>query len=1006
MKRSPLLPAVLSRPQSALKLLSVIALCVLTQSPAATLYWDTNGSTAGAGTTPSGTWAASGTTFSASAAGTSSISATTTTLKDDLYFSAGTDAAGPYAVTLTNTQNARLLIIEEGTPTFTGGTLSLAASSGGITVNAGTGATVSSNITISGSQILNAAAGTTLTLDTGTFTRNAGASLNVLTTGTVTTTQTGLNAGSLVNGIIGTWATYGTGSATRYATINSGTNAITSLTGTAAATAAALTDTTGAVNYDLAAATGSTPASVSANTIRYTGAAATTAPGATLFSVNGLMNAGSGTWTIGTNALTIGANRELVVNPASASITISSVIQDNAAGASALTKIGANSLTLTGANTYTGVTYISQGSVTITNSSGLGSTLGNTVINSNGSTTTGGALYLSGGITIAEDIVITGPGDGIAANYNGAIASTNGTNTITGTLTLTGSNSYRLGANSGTVLNLGLIQRTGTDSASIVFSASSGGTINVTQAIKNNNGGITVHAGGTAILSASNNEIGAAVVQNGSTLKIAANNALNIAQNLQVGNSSGNTSTGLNNDVGTFFIEGVTQTISALNGYANGGTSPNNATTTDRRVITSGSALNSTLIVGNGNVNGSFDGVIENGSAGGTIAFTKVGTAIQTLTGTVANTYTGDTTVNGGILVLAKTAGINAVAGNLIIGDGTGSAGNDIVWLTNSNQIADTSIVTLNGTGTNAGILRLNNQSETIGGLSSTGGGGIVENESGSAATSTLAVNVAPATTQSYSGTLRNGDGSGTDGTLAFEKNGTGTQILTGASTYTGGTTVNAGTLQVNNTNGSATGSGPVLVTSAATLGGTGIITLGTGNRATIQGTLSPGSAASPVESIEFSIASGIGASTSGITFSGSTLAFDLGLAGSSLAAVGTSDTLLITGTLNEATDITFTGSNVFDFGGTGTAGWYKLVDTAAASGFNWTGLTVDANGLITGGLAYTNLAGGLTGSFYLGNGSTSGDYGDIYFQVTPEPGRALLLFGGMMAMAFRRRRR
>lgn len=1005
--RPPFVPTVRSCSKTAAKWLGLLAFYVAASSPltAATLFWDSNGAAAGAGTAPAGTWGTSAFWSNNSTTtnpGTSTTAATVTTLKDDVYFSAGTDATGSYAVTLNGIQSARQVIIEEGAPAFSGGTLNLAASSGGITLNTGAGpVSVGSNITITGSQILNVASGTTLTLDTGTFTRNPGASLNVQGAGTVTSTQAGLSAAGLSNGIIGPWASIGTGTATRYATFTG--NTMTSLTGTAAANAAALTDTTGTVNYDLAAATGTAPATVSANTIRYTGAAATTAPGATLFSVNGLMNAGTGTWTIGTNALTIGADRDLVINAANAGITINSIIQDNAGGASGLTKMGVSGLSLTAANTYSGVTYISQGAVTISNNNALGSTAGHTVINANGSTTTGGTLYLTNNITVAEDITITGPGDGIAANYNATIASTSGTNTITGTITLSGATSYRFGANAGTVLNLGLIQRTGTDSSSIVFSASGTGIVNVTQAIKNNYGAITVHGGGIAILSASNNEIGAAVVQNGSTLKIAANNALNTTQNLQVGNSSGNTNVGVSNDVGTFFLEGVTQTINALNGYANGGPATNNSTPTDRRKITSGSASNSTLIVGNGNGSGSFDGVIENGSAGGTIAFTKVGTGTQTLTGTVANTYTGNTTVNGGLLVLAKTAGINAVSGNLTIGDGTG---NDIVRLTNSNQIADTSIVTLNGTGANAGILRLNNQSETIGGLSSTGGGGIVENESGSAATSTLTVDVAAATTQSFSGTIRNGDGSGTDGTLAFEKNGTGTQVLSGASTYTGGTTVNAGSLLVNNTNGSATGSGPVLVSTAATLGGTGIINLGAGNRATILGTLAPGSAGSPIESLELSIASGIGASTSGVTFNGSTLAFDLGLAGSSVASVGTSDTLLITGTLNENTDIAFTGSNVFDFGGTGSAGWYKLFDTNATSAFDWSGLTVDANGLITGGLSYTNLGGGLTGNFYLGNGSTTGDYGDIYFQVAPEPGRALLLFGGMMAMAFRRRRR
>lgn len=980
---------------------ALLAVSGLSQSQAAVLYWDSNGNTAGAGAAPSGTWGTSAF-WSTSSAGTNSTANTTTTLKDDLYFSAGTDATGTYAVTLDNLRSARVLILEEGNVTFSGGTLNLASSNGGITMNgtASNAATVSSNVTITGAQIFNIATGNTLTLDTGTFTRNAGATLNVQGAGTVSSTQVGLNT-LQPTGLLGTWVTIGTGSATRYATLTGST--LSAYTGTTAATAANLTDTTGTLNYELTAATGSTPASVSANTIRYAGGSATLTAGGTLFSLNGLLTTGSGTLTIASNAVTIGADRDLVINTVGTSgVVISSVIQDNVAGASGITKTGNRGLTLSGDNTYTGVTYITQGQLTVSHANGLGSTVGNTVINANGSTSTGGALALSGNISIAENIVLTGPGDGISSSYSPTVFSTSGNNTITGTLTLSGTTSYRLGANSGTVLNLGLIERTGTDSASLIFSASGTGVVNVTQAIRNNGGGITVHGGGIAILSASNNLIGGTIIQNNSTLKLAADNALPTNQNVQLGQSAiVNTATGNNNDVATLFLEGVNQTINSLNGLPNAGASPNNASTTDRRKITSSSAADSVLTVGFNNGTGNFDGIIEDGTGGGKTSFVKAGTGTQTFLGTVANTYSGDTTVTGGTLILAKTAGITSVAGNLNIGDNSGT---DTVQLTNSNQIADTSVVSFNGA---AATLRLNGQNEVVGGLSSAAGSGIVQNESGAVGTSTLGLQVATATTQSYGGTLRDGDGAGTDGTLAVVKSGTGTQIFTGASTYTGGTTVNEGTLLAGNSTGSAIGSGPLLVATAGAFGGIGRVELAAGSRATFQGTLSPGASAGSVGTLEFSLASAMGSSTSGLTFDSATLAFDLGAAGSGISATGTSDLLLLSGTVNEATDLSFTGSNVFDFGNTGEAGWYKLVDSSATSLIDWTGLTVDANRQITGGLGYANLGNGLTGSFYLGNGSGLGDYGDIYFQAVavPEPGRMLLLGGGMLALLARRRR-
>ena len=42
----------------------------------------------------------------------------------------------------------------------------------------------------------------------------------------------------------------------------------------------------------------------------------------------------------------------------------------------------------------------------------------------------------------------------------------------------------------------------------------------------------------------------------------------------------------------------------------------------------------------------------------------------MTLTGATADTYTGTTTVKGGTLILNKLAGVTAIAGPLVIGDG------------------------------------------------------------------------------------------------------------------------------------------------------------------------------------------------------------------------------------------------------------------------------------------------------------------------------------------------
>lgn len=203
-----------------------------------------------------------------------------------------------------------------------------------------------------------------LALSLGAITRTGGVVNFVLPAGTQDATN-GITTSSPngASGILGHWAFVGTGASARYATV-SGSNVVAYTGGTAAADATGLVDTTGAVNYDLAAATGTVPATVSANTIRYTGGAGTTAPG-TSFSVNGLLNVGGGLWTIGTNQLTIGAARDLVVNTASGDIAISSAIANNAGGASSLTKSGTGTLTLSGGNTFTGAVNANAGTLVI-----------------------------------------------------------------------------------------------------------------------------------------------------------------------------------------------------------------------------------------------------------------------------------------------------------------------------------------------------------------------------------------------------------------------------------------------------------------------------------------------------------------------------------------------------------------------------------------------------------------------------------------------------------------
>ena len=136
-----------------------------------------------------------------------------------------------------------------------------------------------------------------------------------------------------------------------------------------------------------------------------------------------------------------------------------------------------------------------------------------------------------------------------------------------------------------------------------------------------------------------------------------------------------------NNTAGAFVLGGAgTYTIGA-GGIANSSTQLE----TINNFITLSAAqtwsANSGALAFGGNINNGGFLLSLGGAANTTISsvvsgaggLTKNGAGTVTVSGTAANTYTGITTVNNGTLVLAKTAGLNAFGGPLVIGDGLGA---------------------------------------------------------------------------------------------------------------------------------------------------------------------------------------------------------------------------------------------------------------------------------------------------------------------------------------------
>ena len=103
----------------------------------AILYWDTNGNTAGAGATPTGTWSTSGGTNKNWSTNSSGGSTANFTSGSDAVFSAGTDAINAYTVTLAAIQNVSSITVEEGSPTLSSAAVNFNDASPDILVAAG-----------------------------------------------------------------------------------------------------------------------------------------------------------------------------------------------------------------------------------------------------------------------------------------------------------------------------------------------------------------------------------------------------------------------------------------------------------------------------------------------------------------------------------------------------------------------------------------------------------------------------------------------------------------------------------------------------------------------------------------------------------------------------------------------------------------------------------------------------------------------------------------------------
>ena len=414
------------------------------------------------------------------------------------------------------------------------------------------------------------------------------------------------------------------------------------------------------------------------------------------------------------------------------------------AGAGALTKTTGGTVTLSANNTYTGATNINAGTLLLSNANAI--TAASAVSVASGATLTFNSGASNATYNLNFPLAITG--DGITTNLDFPANNTD-TYNITSPITLT---------NGAIVHVYGLID-------TVNFKGAIGGSASQYGLVFNTDGGNTAGQPHTFIFSAASTYTGNTSLVVGTqegVLKLGIANALPATTSVNLsGGSSANSHASL--DLASF-----SQTLAGITATPNTG---------GARIINSGAGT-PTLTIANTGAD-TMAGNLGGGATGNGFSLSKTSAGTLILSGT--NTYTGGTTVTGGILQLTAPTTLGAITGPL-------------------------SVSTL-------GTLDLNGTNQTVGMLSSTDSNGFITNT----ATGTSILTVTG--TGTFSGSIADG---GSGQVVGLTQN-SGTTTLTGSNAYSGGTLINAGATV-------AAGLSP-----NATVLGTGVVTLA-GGKLALQG--------------------------------------------------------------------------------------------------------------------------------------------------------------------------